>query len=215
MDLTIQTKALEADKVYFFEKDENQIKEAYVHSIGKDFIEVYCPSGLSYIKSTLYITDYMKTWALSKEDLTNNYHYVRLEQYFGSLASSKKYVYLLIGDYKIGDLVSDGSKYVGRIVSEETSPDTRFNYKPTHIIDNDSAFRILKDLRVKELKREEERDLNYIHESGWVDIPNGGGWCNLDDCDYDEYDYMYSDSELEHFSTKYAQEILNKLRGVK
>lgn len=117
---------------------------------------------------------------------------VKLKQYFGNYREITKYSYLM-EDPEIGDIVTDNSSYIEKVV--EICPiNNYYNYKKTSKVDFDSGniTSVIKSIRQDAFIKEQEWDhkkeiaeYNKILDKGYYIDPNYG----FVPIGYDDYAY--------------------------
>ena len=136
---------------------------------------------------------------------------VNLLQYYGNYKATTKYSYLM-EDPKVGDVVTDGSTYIGKVLSIK-EVDNNYNYKTTYKMTqhlperNELISKIRRATFIKDQRWQHEKDVEEYQKligRGWYIDPNYG-FTIIDDYDYD-YDYDWdwypkepSKEELQHY----------------
>lgn len=142
---------------------------------------------------------------------------VNLLQYFGNYTETTKYSYLM-EDPKVGDIVTDGSTYIGKVLSIK-KVDKKYNYKTTYKMTKDLLERIeiINEIRrnayIKEQIWEHEKDCSFdadIVARGWYIDPNYGFTQIIDDYD-DDAECWSPDEPSKEELDNYTEFIFKKL----
>ena len=142
---------------------------------------------------------------------------VNLLQYYGNYNKTTKYSYLM-EDAKVGDIVTDGSTYIGKVLSIK-KVDNKYEYKNTYKITKDlhERIEIINKIRRnafinEQIWQHEKESSGYADmvARGWYIDPNYG-FTEIHD-DYDDEDECWSPEEpSKEELDKYAEFIFKKL----